>query len=337
MNRPPETGTVFQSDELLLLRRNRWVLGAAVSLPLVAIVWIAAQGIERSLLVPVGILGVFLVRFAYRENLRPWIVPVAVRADASGVSLGSRFLPRSQIRAGLIAPGVAPRVLLRRRLGPPVVLQTDSEAQARDLLSALGLDAEQVSADFRGLSWIFTRFVYTLPVVFGLPLAAAACAELVPHGRDAAPWIIALWFALWALPTRICVGAGGVTLHWLGIRSSLGYAEIEDVTAYQHQTFGHYFESGLAFRLAAGTLRLPIRFEYRRMGGESDAAGASYVGLVWERIRQAAVAFNRSNAASAPLGRSPVAGEDEADPAAKDEENERARGSSPGTLPGERR
>jgi hypothetical protein len=153
---------------------------------------------------------------------------------------------------------------------------------------------------FRARSWIFTRTLYALPVVLGLPLAAFACAELLPHGRDVASGIMLLWLLLWVMPTRGEIGAGGVALRWLWVRRFLSYAEVQDVTAYQRNYFIHYFESGLVFQVGGRTLLLPVRLKYSRLLRERDEAGANRVELLRELIRAEAAAFAGQQAIGVP-------------------------------------
>src|SRR5512140_2209464 len=111
--------TPFRASDLLLVRRNRLVLGLAAS-PFLGLLGLVVGAIFinpvfLAFSIHLFILGLVAMAFAWKRNFRPVSTPVNVYADAAGVKIEERFLPRAEIRAGFIMPGTTPKVLLRRK------------------------------------------------------------------------------------------------------------------------------------------------------------------------------------------------------------------------------
>jgi hypothetical protein len=230
------------AGKLLELRHNPWIMALAAT-PFLGTLACIAGGLLGNpalfaLTIHTSILGLGAMLYAFRRNFRPIVKDVEVRADETGVHVGDRFVPRSELRAGLIVPRMAPGVLLRRRFRLPVELQATSTGEARALLRALGLDVSQTVATFRTLSRLMSkrRYGFTLGVLFG--------ASFLTLGRTVGPHPSSLALALMVLigfvgaflalaPTRLDVGADGIALQWLGQTRFIGYEDITVVTRFE--------------------------------------------------------------------------------------------------------
>ncbi len=287
------TAITFESEELLLIRRNPVILALTLS-PILGLLLLAAVGDPGVLVFApiVAVLSASLTLFAHRENWRPLITPVVVRADGEGVMISGRFIPRARIRAGLVMPDVAPRLVLRCRLQLPVELQTESLAEARTCLRSLGLDASQTSVDFHGLSWVLTSPLYVVVTVLALPLAGFLCSKAGFNGRPVAPALLSLWILAFLLPTRLRVSTDGLALRWLWVRRFIGHGEIEDVTCYD-ESFGSRLDAvGLRIELSSKTVLVPMGLRDQWSLLRRDTSRATEVALAWERIREAALVFH---------------------------------------------
>src|SRR5580704_6521918 len=264
--RAMENPTSFTSDNLSVVRRNPWVMALAclpfLGVPTALVAGILASPAFFAFIFHALVLGVVALSLAYQRNPWPVLEPTPVRADANGVQLGGRHLPRSEIKAGFILPGEPPKVLLRRGFGKlPILLQGDTAPRARDLLRVLGLDVSQTVATFRTLSRALARRRYlvgTLGAFFGA--YALFVGDIVGRGPHAAPPVLSVvLFGLTAIsflvvmlvPTRLDVGADGVMLSWFGRKRFIGYGDVEALRRYD-KGWGRSRQVGVALTLRSG-------------------------------------------------------------------------------------
>jgi hypothetical protein len=294
----------FEGD-LVRVRRNPWILGLAMS-PFLATIACLVSGalgsVPAAVLMPYTLmLGVVLALTAWRRNARPVATEVRVHADPAGVTLtneasGRRtHIRRDQVSAGLVLPGLAPRVVLRRRFRPTVELQLTTTNEARALLRAIGLDASQTVASFRTLSRMQAKRRYGL----GIAGLNAALFFLFVATSRAAPIGFVLLVAssvvsaiLSALPTRFDVGADGVVLRWLGRSRFIGYDRIRAVTRFDRRTtWGRSAVRGVSLDLRSGEeVAVPVT-----SAGWSDPGE---IAVIEERIRQAMETFRLGGTAA---------------------------------------
>ena len=283
---------MFESKDLLRIRRNPWLLVLATSPVLPGLpVFSVAGFLTPALGLALAALAGFFTLVAYQANWRPRVSSVAVRASADGVTIGGRFIHRGEIRAGLATSGVAPRVVLRRRLWFPVELQMTSQAEAHALLRALELDASQVFADFRGASWIHVHSVYWVGSLLFGPLVGFACSKLGAPTALGALLMVLSWTVLWCWPTRVRIGANGIAIQWFWVRRFVGYEDIEDVVRYEELSGLGITTIGLRLQAHEREVRVAMGFRRWTVFG-AFSTGESNMAFAWERAREAAMAFH---------------------------------------------
>lgn len=165
------------------------------------------------------------------------------------------------------------------------------------------------AVDFYGLSWLLTRNVFTIAALILIAAAMFVGLTTGPPHTFIGQGLAGIGVLMFLVPTRIRVGARGISLRWLWFGRFIGYDAIDDVAVYQHTHVWNWFESGLWIRTSAGSLRLPIRLHYSRVVRE-DRAGATDVALVWERIREAALVLRGSASPNAVHVQEVGAGDD---------------------------
>jgi hypothetical protein len=303
MRSPTSTLEPFRANELFRVRRNRTILALAGSplflgVPALIIAAIAIDPVYVMYLFHSAALGILGLTIAWRRNWHPEVKPVAVRADANGVAVGEEHVPRAHIKQGFVMPGVPPQVQLRRRgLRTPVEIQVGSMGEARALLRALGLDASQTVATFRGISKLLAKRRYLMSVglffggfVFGMTNVFRFLSPAFSAVGVAMFAASALTFAvLMIAPMRITVGADGIATRWLWQKRFYGFGEISMVTRFE-RGFGRSRVVGLELLLRSGEeVFLPMS---QRSWDDGDA------GILDERVREAMEAFRRGDAAA---------------------------------------
>ncbi len=294
------TSPPFASDDLARVRRNRWILGFAMS-PLFGALALIVGGVvgTRELLfgVPqVTALGIVFTVLAYRKNWRPVATPASVRANRKGVVVGDAFFPRATIRTGFVLPGLPPRVVLRRPFLPTVEIQVPSADVGRDLLRAIGLDASQAVAEFRSLSRALSKRRYGVAagVGFGgLLMGFLAVLGNFPAANVlASPLLVVALVAmavLFASPTRISVGADGIALRWLWTRRFLGFDEITSVARFD-KGWGNSRILGMRVTLRSG--------EVVEIATSQGQWGDGETAIILERIREAIETYRQGGTAA---------------------------------------
>ncbi len=289
MSTPP----AFASNDLSRVRRNPWIMGLAMSPLLGALVMIGAGLLKESALLfgapQLAALGVFLALAAYRRNLWPLVSPVSVRADGSGVTVGGRLFPREAIRAGLVLPGIPPRVLLRRRFRRDVEIQVHDTAEGRALLRAIGLDASQSVASFRTPSRALSKRRYGVGAGLGFAGIALAFVSATSGTHSLlGPVTLALGMLamvlLFTVPTQLGVGADGIAVRWLWTRRFLGFDAITGVTRFD-KGWGNGRIVGLRVALRSG--------ETVDLATSQGNWGDGNTAVLFERIREALETFRQ--------------------------------------------
>ena len=291
----------FVSTELSVVRRNGWILALAASPILLVIARLffdtpvhhpffgfVFQGLA---LAPLALV------YVVRRNPWPRVEKLPVEADAGGVKLGAKRVPRAALRAGFVLPGGQPRVLLQRKLGLPIELQVSSTEQGRGLLRALGFDASQTVARFRVASRLVSRRSY-MATMMGVTFAVYGGFIGFMTGRHhdhVSPVfgallsvVLALVFAFFLVPTWLSIGADGVVLSWFRSKRFIGYGEIARVEPYR-KSWGRAQYVGVTLVLRSGE-EVPIPTGKARWDEQSN--------LIKERLREAMEAFKEGGTAA---------------------------------------
>ena len=294
MDAPP----IFESPELVLVRRNRWLMASAAAATLFAVAAPVLFGLGSHL--ELSFLATFIAYRAWSSNLWPRITRVAARADAAGLRLGELHVPRAELRAGVVLPAHPPRVRLHRRLRLPIEIELASADEGRALLRALGLGASQKVVVFRALSRAVARKrngALVLAIFFAFYAAVTAWVNSRGPAAPGAPELVAMLGILalavvFLLPARLSVGADGVALRWFGRERFLAYGDILGVHRYgrERQIGDGLRFAGVMLELRSGeTVPIPIA------QAKANEEGSF---IVEERIREALEAHRHGGLAA---------------------------------------
>ena len=273
------------SADLLLARRNPWRITLSLS-PLLIVAAAAAVGLP---LLTISFVASLLVLACLVSLRRACFVleRVHVRVDEHALDLGGQRLPITGIREALVAPGPAPRVILRRRgLAPPLELRVSSLVEGRALLRAIGHDPSRTTFTFRtNAAPARVLISAALLVVFG------AGAWLAPSLMVTAPF-----FAFCALYALRCLGVMATALLYRehiavgpdGVRHLQGWVwkQASSFIGYRNIAAVSPNDEGMSLRLRSGG---EVRFEIApalKLHGAAprDEAQAT---IIEERIRHA--------------------------------------------------
>jgi hypothetical protein len=300
-----DTPTSFTSDDLFLIRRNPWVLALActpfLGVPAAIVAGLLVSPVFFAFIFHALLFGGVALLLAYTRNPWPVVERTTVRADANGVEIGAARVPRSEIKAGFIVPGDAPKVELRRGFGQPsITLQGGTRSEERDLLRVLGLDVSQTVATFRTRSRIVAKRRYFAAALGGFFGAYGLLIASIPRtgGHHVGPPAAAiLIFALsliafvvvTVMPTRLDVGADGIVLTWFGRQRFIAYGDVDFVTRYD-KGWGRSRQLGVSVTLKSGEeVLIPVAQK-----GWNDGD----VGIIQERIEEAMEARRQGGAAA---------------------------------------
>lgn len=287
------------------IRRNRFLAPAAITTavlgPVVAVVAAASSLPVAALLSPAMIIGgVFTTLFAISQN--PWTTDVSgdFEAGPEGLLAGGRLLvPAAEVRAGFVVPdgGHGPRVRIQRRMKLPFEVRVRDEAEARELLRALGLDATQRAATFSTPSRAMSdpKWSVILGVGFTLFFIASGIlrSTLGFRGSGVQLPIVATYLAFMFLTrTSITVGADGILRSWMGKKEFWSYGDIESVRSFLDSSFWRKQKwQGIELVLRSGqTVRIPV--------SSKQTFQQSNLDLINERIREAMESHRLGDAAA---------------------------------------
>ncbi|MEP7122916.1 MAG: hypothetical protein ABJE95_18460 [Byssovorax sp.] len=287
------------------IRRNRFLapvtVTAAVLGPVAAVGGALANLPAVALLSPVllagGIAGSL---FALSQN--PWTtdLPGDFEAGPEGLFESGRLLvPAERMRAGFVVPdpGHGPRVRIQRKKGLPVEIRVRDEAEGRELLRALGLDATQRAATFNTPSRAITDPLWS--VILGLGFAALLILFGVLHrslglhgGGFQLPLVVAYLGFIFATRTGVTVGADGILRSWMGKKEFWSYGEIESVQSFlDTRVWRKQKWQGIELVLRSGArVRIPV--------SSKQTLQASNLELILERIREAMESHRQGDAAA---------------------------------------
>ena len=308
----------FERDNVRWVRRNRWWLALA-SIPwllaFMTVVTAIAAG-SPAVLAPVGhfgILGAVAFLYTYKRNKSPRFETGKLRITDLAVMWGDRELgKRSQLTGGLLVPKDGRLfVALSRKRRPTILLDVANEAEGRDILRALELDASQTVAEVRGMSPYFSlkpwqQLLIPVAPVLGIFVAMPIVASLfgpTAMGAAVAAMAMLIPFAVGCMvvPTKITIGADGILTKWLRWRSYFPFSEVQALGPVDRRVLNKVYR-GVEISLRDGTNKfLPIT---QKGWGDDD------YNAVVERIREAvdvhrAGNVGTSNSALARNGRSP--------------------------------
>lgn len=284
------------------IRRNRFLAPAAITTAVLGPVVAAASSLPvAALLSPAMIIGgVFTTLFAISQN--PWTTDVSgdFEAGPEGLLAGGRLLvPAAEVRAGFVVPdgGHGPRVRIQRRMKLPFEVRVRDEAEGRELLRALGLDATQRAATFSTPSRAMSdpKWSVILGVGFALFFIAFGILRntLGFHGSGVQLPVVATYLAFMFLTrTSITVGADGILRSWLGKKEFWSYGDIESVRSFLDSSFWRKQKwQGIELVLRSGqTMRIPV--------SSKQTFQQSNLDLINERIREAMESHRLGDAAT---------------------------------------
>jgi hypothetical protein len=174
---------------------------------------------------------------------RPKIETLAVTADAEGLRLGSRMVPRAKLKSAVLRCEAAGTYVLLRGVSSLGFSSYDvavpNEDAADRLCSALALDAQSTTAEFvlqrRGLA-IGKAVVAITAAFIALSFAAimikAILAPVVILAFALALVAIGVPLAVFHHRVKLIVGADGLVVQeGLGKRRFISHGDIEDVRA----------------------------------------------------------------------------------------------------------
>ena len=287
------------------IRRNRLLArasGTAALLGPVAAVVGASFNLGALALggVALSIGGVIWSVIAFSQNLWTSDVQGDFEAGPEGLSEGGRLLvPSEQIRAGFVVPDRrhGPRVRIQREMKLPVEVRVRDEAEGRELLRALGLDATQRAATFSTPSRAMTDPKWS--IILGVGFAAlftllgVLSRAVGLHGNGIQLPILAAYLCFMFLTrTGITVGADGILRSWMGQKEFWSYGDIESVRTYLDHSFWRKQKwQGIEIVLRSGaTARIPI--------ASKQSLQSSNLDLILERIREAMDSHRHGDAAA---------------------------------------
>ncbi len=275
--------------------RNRYVVALGLAPALVGVVaafeTILTGGPEPGGAVPMArfllalvMLSGILTTALFVGNPVPLRKQVRVVADGSGLTLAGGNLAAAAIRSAVLVPAHDGSTLVRieQAWRPRIDIHVGDANVGRRLLHALGFDASQRVAPFRGTSRIFANWwLGTLGLSALVGVALAAARFLPGNWAQNVSYVVpfALLLAAFSLiPSRIDVGADGVVVTWLGRRRFIACGEISYVEGYV-DGFGNSRISGVRLTLQSGEIySIPIT----QQRWQNDRTSA-----VVQRIREA--------------------------------------------------
>ena len=286
------------------IRRNKFLapvsVAAAVLGPVAAVTGVLLNEPALALMSPVLLAGgVAGSLYAFSQN--PWTRDVEgdFEAGPDGLLVGGRLLvSANEIRAGFVVPDPrGPRVRIQRKLKLPVEIRVRDEAEGRELLRALRLDATQRAAKFSTPSRAMTD--PTLSIFLGVGFAVLFMVlgflsrSVGLHGNGIQLPILAVYLVFMFLTrTGITVGADGILRSWMGKKEFWSYGDIKGVRTYfDSNAWRKQRWQGIELVMRSGaTVRIPI--------ASSRALQRSDHALILERIHEAMESHRLGDAAA---------------------------------------
>ncbi|WP_146651818.1 PH domain-containing protein [Labilithrix luteola] len=207
--------------------------------------------------------------FIAASALSTGYVPRRVRAEDDELFVGDLHLPKKALERGCFVPAVdgnAAKVALKTKYGAEIDVRVTDEAEARELLSALGLDVGQQAARFA-----VARMPRTFePAAWAISTSFATCAA-VGASLLALGWPIPFIVIVIAIMARVLVpmarrgtvdvGADGVLLANAFGQRFHSWTDVTDLRA---------IDAGVELALRDGKM-LPLRVHGRRRDPASQA------------------------------------------------------------------
>ncbi|XYH95350.1 hypothetical protein ACMHYB_47335 [Sorangium sp. So ce1128] len=166
--------------------------------------------------------------------------PARVAAGADGLRLvigaAERWIPRDEVRSGLVLPEPRMRVELRLRRGQVLDVQVASEEEGARLLAALGIGPAErrVAISLGGVHGELVAGCVGLPVlmIFWVLVLGALFGRL--SAGLAGAWLALTLLSTWLLrraarPTQVVVGSDGVRVERPFSSAWLPYAELTEI------------------------------------------------------------------------------------------------------------
>ena len=240
-------------------------------LALIAMMFVGAAGVAVWGAVTDNFLGIASVHLTllamaalamlFRHRPLAKHAPVEVRVDRERLTVGDTVVSREAItRAWIVPPSARGEsyVRIERRVWPAVELLIDHHDEGQRLLEALGHDVGsrslQVTALSRAMASPWRILALLGSVVAGLTLSMFMASLGVP--LPILPLLVLV--AMWAVPSRVHVGADGVLIRWLGTARFVPASQIAFTERYE-SGIGRNRIMGVRVHLTAGApLLIPV-------------------------------------------------------------------------------
>ncbi|MEZ4444123.1 MAG: hypothetical protein R3B72_33940 [Polyangiaceae bacterium] len=275
---------------VLRMRRNPWVMGAALS-PILLGLALLVGGLAMGSFVAFFSLHAFALglvgaRYAWLKNPWPRFEETTVEVRPDSLVVGEEVVPRADLSAGFVVRGVGDATvkLKRKGLRPDLDLVVASPERGWELLRALGLAPTQTTTEVRGASLlhatvgrqilgslVLTVTFFTLAFGLGALLGGAGAGI-----GGFAGILLLLMGQLWPSYTR--VGADGVRLRWLAYDRFIPHESIASVAA-REVGWGNNRRQIVRLVLTSGE-RLDIPVTVNRVDGDGGK-------LLAQRIEEA--------------------------------------------------
>lgn len=234
------------------------------------------------------------VAFVLNVALATRYVPRRVRVEGDMLHVGDLRLPRSSLDRGCFVPahdGSSAKVALRTKHGAEIDIRVTDEAEARELLSVLGLDVGQHAARFA---------IARMPRTFG-PATSAVAA-----GLAACVMVAGALLALgWAAP--VVIGVVALMLKTLFPMGRRGNVDVGRDGVLLSNGFGQRFHPWAevdALRAIDGGVELALRdgrtLPLRVLGRKSDSEGQAEHVAMFARMTAARAARTDAGVDLAP-------------------------------------
>jgi hypothetical protein len=280
-------GERFSSNNIAIVRRDRWALGFALLLVLGALLCVAIGALPIFALLVAGVVATHLVvndTWTRDEQAR-------VKADAEGVHVnGELVASRAWIRDGVVVPDFPNGVQVRiRRWGAlPLQIRARDTDEGRAILRALGLDVTQRAMTFNLPSRAATDWKWYGPMVLAWVLLVATVIMLPPEvgGHYMAmplPALVLIFVVFRLTRSKLTVGADGLWLSGLGQRRFFRYDDIAAFNTLEPNSLWTRLWEGFLLRLHSGEeVRIAVEGRNHKRRGHAER-----LHVIDERVRGA--------------------------------------------------
>jgi hypothetical protein len=231
-----------------------------------------------------------------------------IEASPAGLfSAGKRLVAREDIKRAVVIAnegGAGALVSIQRRRGFFVAVEVPSEEEGQRLVSALGVSAEQRTAEFLVDSPLAARLPVAALLASLVALVAVSFVGLANGHFEAFAPLLG-WYALflaWARPTVVTIGTDGVLLSYFGKETLVPFSEMVGCAR---------DSGGLCFQLSSGrSVRVRAAWTALQKSSRTQPelrSADAYLDALEARIRQARQAAGGADVAALDRKERPIA------------------------------